>query len=299
MTIHTVSGPAKPLSRRTVLRAGAAAGGGLLLGFYAPFADAAVVNTNGAPPVTGPFAPDAFIRIDRAGKVTLIMPQVEMGQGVYTSISMILAEELDADWSRVKLEHAPPDEKHYANPMLGIQATGNSNSIRAFWKNLRQAGAGARAILVQAAAAQWKVDAASCTANAGVVIHAPTGRKLAYGALADAAAKLPLPQNPPLKDPKNFKLIGRPLKRLDTPDKVNGKALYGIDIPLAGRGLDEDGTRGGAGLTQLRPEGPYGIGIAGRLDSENGIGVQRIARRRRLDRDHLERRIEFFGDDHR
>ena len=230
MTIHTVSGPAKPLSRRTVLRAGAAAGGGLLLGFYAPFADAAVVNTNGAPPVTGPFAPDAFIRIDRAGKVTLIMPQVEMGQGVYTSISMILAEELDAAFSAVTVEAAPPSDALYANPIFGIQATGNSNSIRAFWKNLRQAGAGARAILVQAAAAQWKVDAASCTASNGEVIHAPSGRKLAYGSLADAAAKLTPPANAPLKNPKDFKLIGKPLKRLDTPDKVNGKALYGIDM---------------------------------------------------------------------
>ena len=228
MTIQTLSATA--LSRRTMLRSGAAAGGGLLLGLYTPYAEALPVNADSALPGDAPFAPDAFIRIDRAGKVTLVMPQVEMGQGVYTSLSMIIAEELDAAFEMVAVEAAPPSDALYANPVFGIQATGNSNSIRAFWTKLRQAGAAARAVLVEAAARQWNVDAASCTANAGVVIHAPTGRKLAYGALADAAAKLPLPQNPPLKDPKNFKLIGRPLKRLDTPDKVNGTALYGIDM---------------------------------------------------------------------
>ncbi|MEJ0027286.1 MAG: xanthine dehydrogenase family protein molybdopterin-binding subunit [Rhizomicrobium sp.] len=230
MTIHTIPRPKDVLSRRTVLRVGAAAGGGLLLGLYTGFAAAAPVNTGGAASNDGPFAPDAFIRIDRAGKVTLVMPQVEMGQGVYTSLSMILAEELDAAFDRVVLEAAPPSDALYANPVFGIQATGNSNSIRAFWTKLRTAGAAARAMLVQAAAAQWKVDPASCTAANSEVIHTATGRKLAYGALADAAAKLKPPASPPLKDPKQFKLIGRPLRRLDTPDKVNGKALYGIDM---------------------------------------------------------------------
>ncbi|MEI9989869.1 MAG: molybdopterin cofactor-binding domain-containing protein [Rhizomicrobium sp.] len=230
MTIHAVPRPKDILSRRTILRAGAAAGGGLLLGLYTGVAAATPVNTGGAQPNDGPFTPDAFIRIDRTGKVTLVMPQVEMGQGVYTSLSMILAEELDAAFDRVVLEAAPPSDALYANPVFGIQATGNSNSIRAFWTKLRTAGAAARALLVQAAAAQWKVDPASCTAANSEVIHAPTGRRLAYGALADAAAKLKLPANPPLKDPKQFKLIGRPLRRLDTPDKVNGKALYGIDM---------------------------------------------------------------------
>jgi isoquinoline 1-oxidoreductase beta subunit len=162
------------------------------------------------------------------------MPQVEMGQGVYTALSMILAEELDAAFDSVAVEAAPPSDALYGNPMFGIQATGNSNSVRAFWKKLRQAGAGARAILVQAAASQWKVDPATCTAADGEVMHAPSGRKLAYGALADAAAKLTPPANPSLKNPKDFKLIGKSLKRLDTPDKVNGKALYGIDMMPAG-----------------------------------------------------------------
>ncbi|MGD0190650.1 MAG: xanthine dehydrogenase family protein molybdopterin-binding subunit [Rhizomicrobium sp.] len=229
MTIHPIS--RRALSRRTLLQTSAAAGGGLLLGFHTPFAAALAANAvEGTAPDAGPFEPDAFIRIDRAGKITLVMPQVEMGQGVYTSLSMIIAEELDAAFDRVGVEAAPPSDALYGNPMFGIQATGNSNSVRAFWKKLRTAGAAARAVLVQAAASQWKVDPSSCTADASEVIHAASGRRLGYGALADAAAKLKPPANPPLKDPKDFKLIGKPLKRLDTPDKVNGKALYGIDM---------------------------------------------------------------------
>ncbi|MDB5740487.1 MAG: aldehyde dehydrogenase [Alphaproteobacteria bacterium] len=217
------------LSRRTMLQA--AAGGGLVLGLRLGTADAAVSNITGAAlPDAGPFVPDAFIRVARDGTVTLVMPQVEMGQGVYTALPMILAEELDADFSRIKLVAAPPSDALYGNPVFGVQATGNSNSVRAFWPSLRKAGAAARAMLVEAAAASWHVDPASCTTASSEVLHATSGRRLAYGALADAAAKLKPPANPPLKDPKNFKLIGKPLKRLDTPDKVNGKALYGIDM---------------------------------------------------------------------
>jgi isoquinoline 1-oxidoreductase beta subunit len=194
-----------------------------LCGFYVPsranrVADAAT------------FAPNAFIRINSEGEITLIMPQVEMGQGTYTSISMILAEELDADWSRVTVEHAPADEKHYTNPDLSIQATGNSNSIRAFWTPLRQAGAATRACLVEAAARSWGTSSGECRADNGKVIHDPTKRTLDYGALAGRAALITPPKDPPLKDPGTFRLIGRSLKRLDTPDKVNGKAKYGIDV---------------------------------------------------------------------
>jgi isoquinoline 1-oxidoreductase beta subunit len=147
---------------------------------------------------------------------------------------MILAEELDADFSKVELKHAPPNDKLYANPIFGIQVTGNSNSIRAFWKPLRQAGAAARAMLVQAAAQQWQVDPASLTASNSVVSHAASGRSATYDDLANAASAVPVPQDPPLKDPKDFKLIGRPLKRLDTPSKTNGSAIYGIDAMLPG-----------------------------------------------------------------
>jgi isoquinoline 1-oxidoreductase beta subunit len=185
------------------------------------------------PDVTdGKFAPNAFIRIDNAGKTTLVMPQVEMGQGVYTAVAMILAEELDADFAQLTLEHAPPNDKLYGNPTFGLQVTGNSNSIRAFWKPLREAGAGARAMLVQAAAREWQVEPASCTTASGEVTHNDSGRKLAYGALALAASSQTPPKDVALKDPNNFTLIGKPLKRFDTPDKVNGKAVYGIDAML-------------------------------------------------------------------
>jgi isoquinoline 1-oxidoreductase subunit beta len=219
------------VSRRTLLTGGLA--GGFLLAFHLPVR-AFPVNEPVQPPddTAGKFAPNALIRIDGSGTTTLVMPQVEMGQGVYTSISMILAEELDADFSRVALEHAPPSDKLYGNPMFGIQATGNSNSIRAWWPQLRTAGANARAMLVQAAAQQWQVDPASCTTANSEVLHKDSGRKLSYGELALAASSEVPPKNVPLKDPKDFVLIGKPLKRLDTPAKVNGKAVYGIDAML-------------------------------------------------------------------
>jgi isoquinoline 1-oxidoreductase beta subunit len=229
--MSSLSHLARSPSRRAVLQSGLA--GAFVLGFHLP---ARAVNEPEQPPDStgGKFAPNAFIRIDRSGQTTLVMPQVEMGQGVYTAIPMILAEELDADFNKVELKHAPPNEKLYANPTLGVQATGNSNSIRAFWKPLRQAGAATRAMLVQAAAQQWQVDPASCTAANSVVTHAASGRSFGYGDLVDAAAALPVPQDPLLKDPKDFTLIGKSLKRLDTPDKTDGSAIYGIDAMLPG-----------------------------------------------------------------
>jgi isoquinoline 1-oxidoreductase subunit beta len=219
------------MSRRGLLTGGLA--GGLLLAFHLPVR---AVNEPVQPPddTAGKFAPNAFIRIDAAGKTTLIMPQVEMGQGVYTAVAMILAEELDADFSQLTLAHAPPNDKLYGNPTFGLQVTGNSNSIRAFWKPLRDAGASARAMLVQAACQQWQVEPASCTTSNGQVLHTESGRKLSYGELVDAASTQTPPKDVALKDPKNFVLIGRPLKRFDTPDKVNGKAVYGIDAMLPG-----------------------------------------------------------------
>jgi isoquinoline 1-oxidoreductase beta subunit len=221
------------ISRRALLTGGLA--GGFLLAFHLPVR-ALPVNEPVQPPddTTGKFAPNAFIRVDTAGHTTLVMPQVEMGQGVYTSIAMILAEELDADFSQVALEHAPPNDKLYGNPTFGIQVTGNSNSIRAFWTPLRKAGASARAMLIQAAAQQWQVEPASCTASRGEVVHTASGRKLSYGELATAAGGQTPPRDVALKESKDFVLIGKPLKRLDTPDKVNGKAVYGIDAILPG-----------------------------------------------------------------
>jgi isoquinoline 1-oxidoreductase subunit beta len=219
------------LSRRVVLKGGLA--GGFVLAFHLPVRAANEPEQLPDDP-QGQFAPNAFIRIDHSGKTTLVMPQAEMGQGVYTAIPMILAEELDADFAQVVLKHGPPNDKLYGNPIFQVQVTGNSNSIRAFWKPLRIAGAAARAMLVQAAAQQWQVDAASCSASNGKVTHTASGRILGYGDLADAANSIAVPQNPTLKDPKDFTLIGKPLKRLDTPDKTNGKAVYGIDAMLPG-----------------------------------------------------------------
>ena len=218
------------VSRRTFLQASAAAGGGLLLSLALPMRHAA-----GTPPVED-FAPNAFVRIGSDGRVTLIMNQVEMGQGTYTSMPMLIAEELEVDLDQVHLEHAPPDDRLYANPLVGFQVTGGSTSVRAFWKPLREAGAAARMLLVEAAAQTWGVEPSSCRAETGYVIHNATGRRLDYGALAERAATLPVPAAGKivLKDPKDFKLIGTPAKRLDTPDKVNGKAQYGIDVRLPG-----------------------------------------------------------------
>jgi isoquinoline 1-oxidoreductase subunit beta len=229
--MKTLEAPTRTASRRGVVKGGLATG--FVFAFHLPLR--AANEPEQAPDTTaGQFAPNAFIRIDHAGKTTLVMPQVEMGQGVYTAVAMILAEELDADYAKVALVAAPPNDKLYGNPTFGIQVTGNSNSIRAFWKPLRIAGATARAMLVQAAAQQWKVAPASCTAANGVVSHVPSGRTLGYGDLADAASSVPAPANPPLKDPKNFTLIGKPLRRFDTPNKTDGKTVYGIDAMLPG-----------------------------------------------------------------
>jgi isoquinoline 1-oxidoreductase beta subunit len=215
------------LSRRRFLSVGAAVGGGLLIGFTT---GRSIGAAHAAEKVASePFTPNAFIRIGSDGQIVLTMPYVEMGQGTYTSIPMLIAEELEVDLKQVRLEHAPPNEKLYANPLLGVQATGNSNAIRGAWQPLRQAGATARTMLVAAAAKRWNVDPASCHAQSGVVLHAPTGKKIKYGELTADAARLPVPESVVLKKPADFKLIGTPAKRLDTPAKVNGTAIYGID----------------------------------------------------------------------
>jgi isoquinoline 1-oxidoreductase subunit beta len=217
------------VSRREFVSVLTAAGGSLLLG-YRVGEGQRVASVASAPG----FAPNAFIRIAPDGSITLFMPQAEMGQGTHTSMSMLLAEELEVTPEQVRLEHAPPDDKLYANPLFGEQITGASSSIRMFYEPLRRAGATARAMLIAAAAASWNVDAASCRARKGVVTHTPTGRTLSYGALAAKAATVPVPDKVALKDPKDFTLIGTPAKRPDTPSKVNGTAQYGIDVRLPG-----------------------------------------------------------------
>src|SRR5689334_14433190 len=180
------------VSRRRFLQAGAAAGGGLVVSITLPFAKRRAEAADG-----DRFTPNAFVRIGRDGEIVLTMPYVEMGQGTYTSVPMLIAEELEVDLNQVRLEHAPPNEKLYANPLLGVQATGNSNAMRGAWKPLRQAGAAARTMLVAAAAKRWNVELASCRAQHGEVIHEATGRIAKYGDLAADAARLPVPQNVP------------------------------------------------------------------------------------------------------
>ncbi|MBU9355585.1 xanthine dehydrogenase family protein molybdopterin-binding subunit [Burkholderia multivorans] len=231
------------MSRRSFLRfgmsLGAAAGGGLLLGFSLPAAGddtrRSVIGGDADEPARpGVFAPNAFVQIDRSGRVTLVMPKVEMGQGVYTALPMLIAEELEVPLSSVTLDHAPPNEKLFLDPLLGGQLTGGSTSVRYAWEPLRRAGATARVLLVSAAAKQWNVDPAACHAENGEVRHPPSGRRASYGELADAAAKLPVPTDVALKKPEQFKLIGTPAKRLDSPEKVDGVAQFGLDVRLPG-----------------------------------------------------------------
>lgn len=220
------------ISRRDFVIATAAAGGGLLLGCRV--GDRTSTASAVAAGSTPAFAPNAFIRIGTDGKVTLMMSQAEMGQGVYTSMPMLLAEELEVGLDQVQIEAALPDNKLYANQLLHEQQTGASSSVRAFYEPLRKAGAAARMMLVSAAAQQWGVEPSSCRAERGVVTHAASGRTVTYGALADQAAKLTPPTEVTLKEPKDFRLIGTPAKRLDSPEKVNGKAQFGIDVRLPG-----------------------------------------------------------------
>jgi isoquinoline 1-oxidoreductase beta subunit len=192
--------------------------------------DAAAAAADGNPP----FAPNAFIRIDTDGAVRLVMPSVEMGQGIYTGISMMLAEELGVDLGQVKVEHSPPNEQLYGNPYIGGQITGGSTSTRGQYQVLREAGAVARTLLVSAAAERWHVDPATCTVAHGVVSHAGSGRKLAFGALAKSAGALPVPAKVTLKEPRDFTIIGKPLRRVDSMDKTRGATQFGIDVRVPG-----------------------------------------------------------------
>lgn len=213
------------ICRGAVFRAGAAVSGGFLLSLNLPFA-----GRESEAASSDSFEPNAFIRIGDDGQIVLTMPYVEMGQGTYTSIPMLIAEELEVGLNQVRLEHAPPNEKLYMNPLLGVQATGNSNAMRGAWQPLRKVGATARTMLIAAAAKRWNVDPSSCRAENGEVHHQESGRSLGYGALAADAARLPVPETVTLKNPADFKLIGTPAKRFDTPAKINGTAVYGIDV---------------------------------------------------------------------
>jgi isoquinoline 1-oxidoreductase beta subunit len=217
------------LSRRAFLRSGAAAGGVLVVGAMIPGC-----GREPPPRSSAPFAPNAWVRITQDGLVTVVVDRSEMGQGVATALPMLVADELDADWSKVRFEFAPANPA-YANPLFGAaQLTGGSSSVRAAWLPLSEAGAKARAMLVQAAAAQWKVAVDACRTDNGFVLHEPSGRRADYGSLVDSAARLSIPATVKLKDPKSFRVIGKPTARLDAERQVEGRPIFGIDVQIPG-----------------------------------------------------------------
>ncbi len=207
------------LSRRAFLGTSAATTAGLVIGFYLPAQ--ALAEAEAA------FSPNAYLTIASDGKITIVVARSEMGQGVRTSLPMILAEELEADWQQIAIEQAG------ASTLFGDQTTGGSASVRSTWDPMRKAGAQAREMLISAAAQAWAVKPETCKAANSFVEHSTSGRKLSYGALAAKAGKLPVPDNPQLKT-SGFKIVGKPLTRLDTPSKVNGSAIYGLDFRIPG-----------------------------------------------------------------
>jgi isoquinoline 1-oxidoreductase beta subunit len=222
-----MSAPTTP-SRREFIKTGALVTGGLVIAFTMPGARR-FARAEGIP--AGPFVPNAFLRVGTDDSVTVLLPHSEMGQGIWTALPMLIAEELDADWSKVRVEHAPAAPA-YAHTAFGMQMTGGSSSTWSEFDRCRQAGATARAVLVAAAAQRFGVRPADCRTENGVVIAG--SKRARYGELAEAAAKLPVPKKVPLKDPKDWKLIGRPTKRLDTPEKITGRARFGIDVQFDG-----------------------------------------------------------------
>ncbi len=212
------------VNRRDFLKATSAAAAGLVIGFSLPSKLSAAESGHGA-------MLNAFVRISPDDSVTVIINKSEMGQGIDTSLPMILAEELDADWSKIGFENAPVAQVYY-HTIYGVQMTGGSSSTISSFDQLRKAGATARAMLIAAAADTWKVDAGSCHTENGFVVHGT--QRLSYGKLAEKAGQLKPPAEVKLKDPKDFRLIGKATRRLDTPAKTNGTAVFGIDVTVPG-----------------------------------------------------------------
>jgi isoquinoline 1-oxidoreductase subunit beta len=219
---------AQGMGRRSFLKTGAAGAAGLIIGFYFHGDTGSLAAAPDAPVVL-----NAWIHVGTDDLVTILIDKSEMGQSILTGLAMIAADELDCDWKKVRTEFAPAD-KVYFNPRFGVQGTGGSSGTPTSWDPLRKASSTARAMLLEAAAQKWGVDASECRAENSTIVHAPTKRSLTYGSLAEAAAKLPVPQDVPLKTPNQYHLIGKPTKRLDTPEKVNGSAQYGIDVRQPG-----------------------------------------------------------------
>ncbi|HEV8597996.1 MAG TPA: xanthine dehydrogenase family protein molybdopterin-binding subunit [Gemmatimonadales bacterium] len=222
--------PSLTATRREFLKAGAAFSGGLVIAIVAPGAGRLLPAQQPTPTAT-PFAPNAFLRIESDDSITVLLAHSEMGQGIWTALPMLIAEELDADWTKLRVEHAPAAPA-YAHTVFGMQMTGGSTTTWTEFERYRQAGATARALLVEAAAQRFGVRPAECRTENGEVICG--NRRARYGELAEAAAKLPAPKTVPLKDPKDWKLIGKPTRRLDTPEKITGRAQFGMDVRFEG-----------------------------------------------------------------
>jgi isoquinoline 1-oxidoreductase beta subunit len=223
---------AQDINRRSFLKASTTGAAGLLIGFYFRN-DVESLLTTTEVHADAPIVFNAWIHVGTDDYVTILIDKSEMGQSILTGLAMIAADELDCDWKKVRTEFAPAD-KVYINPRFGVQGTGGSSGTPTSWNPLRKASATARAMLLQAAAQKWGVDVSQCRAESGAVLHDSTKRRATYGSLAEAAAKLPAPQDVPLKTPDQYKLIGKPTPRLDTPEKVNGSAQYGIDMRMPG-----------------------------------------------------------------
>ncbi|MBC7900085.1 MAG: xanthine dehydrogenase family protein molybdopterin-binding subunit, partial [Saprospiraceae bacterium] len=221
------------ITRRSFLKATIVAGGALLISTSLPMRSRAEERFNPAETPAADFQPNAFIRIAPDGKVTITVGQAEMGQGVLTSLPMIVADELEVDWKDVSYEHGPAG-KEFINPAFGAQITGGSASIKGFYDPLRKSAASVREMLIGAAAAQWGVAADTLRARNGEVFDPASKRTAKYGTLLAAAAKITPPATPKLKDPKDFRYIGKSVKRLDSPEKVDGTAIFGIDVKVPG-----------------------------------------------------------------
>lgn len=251
-----------PLSRREFVAAGVAAGAGLVIGFYLPHGNSSEKNT---------FAPNAYLRIAPDGKITIVVARSEMGQGVRTSLPMILAEELEADWKQITIEQAG------ASTLYGDQTTGGSASVRTTWDPMRKAGAAAREMLISAAALEWGVPRSGCKAENSAVVHAASNRRLTYGQLASKANAQPIPTDVALKQAKDYEIVGKPLPRLDVPSKVDGTAEFGIDFRLPGMKyavLARCPVIGGkvASVDDKESKKISGIGFVGRI-SDSAVAV--------------------------
>lgn len=215
------------VSRRDFLKVSAALGGGFALEFWFPVTSAA---TAGAA-IT---EVNAWILIHPDDRVVIRIARSEMGQGSFTALAQLVAEELDCDWARVSAEFASPNEHIRRNRIWGSMQTGGSMGIRSSQDYVRRAGANAREMLIAAAAARWKVPAADCSVDKGVISHGPSRRKLRYGQVAAEAARRAPPQSVKLRDARDWKIAGKPVHRLDIPDKVLGKPVFGVDVSLPG-----------------------------------------------------------------